>query len=168
MPPTPAPLRSTVTDQPGELRLSIPAEKKWSYLVAILVLLIAWCYAGIQLMDAITAKGGWFAVVWLTMWAVSLAVVSLYLVRSLFGIDDVTVAGAEMRIRKHVFGVGRERIFPTTAIHNLRYIPEWRSVHTRRLSAIAFDSGGKTIKFGKGLPEAEAQQWIELLQRRFR
>jgi len=166
MPLTTVPLRSKVSEHPHELRISIPAPRNRSEAVVVLLTLIAWSYLGIRLLGAITAKGAWFAVVWLTMWAGSLAIASLSLIRNLFGEDEVAVADGEMRIRKHIFGVGRERTFPTAEIHNLRYIPEWRSVHSRRLSAIAFDSGGKTIRFGKGLAEAEAQHWIEMLQRR--
>jgi hypothetical protein len=80
---------------------------------------------------------------------------------TLFGREVVTTDGRTLSIRYELLGLARERRYDLGEVRALRYVPP--ADHARlRLpeSVIAFEHRGKTIRFGVGLDEAQAQRIV--------
>lgn len=165
---TPPPLRSTVSEQPDGLRISIPAPRNLFIAIFFLFWGIIWTCGGISVIHQtfVENRGGLFELAWLGIWAIALVFVSYSWLWNLFGVDAVTVRGCEIHLRSSIFGIGRKRAYLASDIHNLRFIPEMGAGKSHRESNIAFDFGAKTIKFAGGIEEAEANQLVILVRSR--
>jgi hypothetical protein len=99
---------------------------------------------------------------WLVFWAVAEVTVGGTIVWSVFGRIILTLDPANLNLRWRVAGIElRDRSFATSEIRNLRYRPLARGGRTRNLSAICFESGSKTYRFGSGIADTEAFALID-------
>jgi hypothetical protein len=157
---SPYPMRSTISQEAGALRISIPMRKKPFLILFLLVWLGAWTVAGIstgrQLLHQFVPFNGF----WMCGWALGEVMVTYVLVRMLGGRDIVQVANGIVEIRKEAFGLGFSKQYSPQEIRDLRFLPEAGSGRGHSESSIAFDYGAKTIKFGDGIDESEAKQLI--------
>jgi hypothetical protein len=161
----PFPMRSTVSDHEGRLRISIPLRQLGA---AALVgcWLIGWTYGGLAILKQLLAKPNLFEALWICFWTASIPFAVYALLRMLGGNDVVLVDQHRFIIRRENFGVGFGKEYLTSEMRDLRFQPEIGSGRRRRNSRIAFDYGAKTFSFGERLDEAEANQLIALIKQR--
>jgi len=111
-------------------------------------------------------QAGAFEFVWLVGWTVAGFACAFFFLRSLFGSDILLVRGSELSLNSRIFGVGFTRVYSITSVHNLRFTPGMTSGRSRTDSSIAFDYGAKTVRFARGIEEAEANALIRLIRDR--
>jgi hypothetical protein len=111
--------------------------------------------------------------VWLVFWAAAglwTAYVCLWMA---FGRELVTVSYGNLILKMDILGYGRSKVFPVSQVLNLRasglfgsFLQGWSGTwNAYGLSGgvIAFESGGKTHRFGIQLEEDEAQEVVAQL-----
>ncbi len=116
-------------------------------------------------------------VLWLVVWAAAeLGVGYVWLWRA-FGKELVTVGYGNLILKKDILGYGRSKVFPVSQVSNLRasglfgsFLRGWGWSKFYGLSGgvIAFESGGKTHRFGIELEEDEARQVVAELANHLR
>jgi hypothetical protein len=80
------------------------------------------------------------------------------------GRDIFQTTNGMAKIRREIFGLGLStKQYPLQGIRNLRYQPDTSSGKSERPSGIAFDYGSRTVFFGDGADEAEANQLIVMI-----
>ena len=80
------------------------------------------------------------------------------------GRDIFQTANGTAEIRREIFGVRLSaKQYSLQEIHNLRYQPDTSSPHSQRPSGIAFDYGSRTVYFGDGADENEANLLIGMI-----
>jgi hypothetical protein len=190
---SPYPMRSTVTQQDGVLRISIPAAKNTLAILFASFWLCIWTIAGISVAQQWIGKGGsahpFFTPkvghyhhvgpgsaaqppssldsskgFWMCGWAVGEILVAFWLGRMLGGRDIFQTANGTATIRREIFGLRLSlKQYTLQEMRNLRYQPGTRSPNSERPSGIAFDYGSRTVFFGDGADETEANQLIEMI-----
>jgi hypothetical protein len=168
-------MRSRVWDDPAGLLVVIPARPRWFAVVFLCVWLLGWAMGELAAVRALffsgDASGGstLFLGYWCIGWTVGGALALYSLLWLLVGQERVTLAHDAIVVRKVVFGLGPMKRFDLMRVANLRVatIVEGGTDRTNGLQlptvgkngAIAFDDGGRTVRFGLDLEEAEAA-WI--------
>ncbi|MGO8985662.1 MAG: hypothetical protein ACLPHI_04160 [Terriglobales bacterium] len=194
---SPYPMRSTVSQQDGALRISIPAARNTIAMLLISFWLCVWTVGGIATARQLLGKGesnpsfltpkvGHFRTpykagngsqtpsrldsskgFWMCGWALGEVLAAFWLCRMLGGRDIFQTTNGTAEIRREIFGLGLStKQYSLQAIHNLRYQPDTSSGKTERPSGIAFDYGSRTVFFGDGADEAEANQLIGMIKLR--
>jgi hypothetical protein len=190
---SPYPMRSTVTQQDGVLRISIPAAKNTLAILLISFWLCVWTVGGISTGLRLLDKGGSAPsfltptvghyrhlgpgngsptqsrldsskTFWMFGWALGEILVALWLSRMLAGCDIFQTANGTAEIRREIFGLRlSSKQYSLQEIRNLRYQPGTSSPKSERPSGIAFDYGSRTIYFGDGADESEANELIGMI-----
>lgn len=183
MPIKPYPARHTTEDMGNALQITIPSKKQWFQIVFLCLWLIGWLFgemmvAGILLAGNRSGAPVPFLIVWLLGWTAGGAF-SVYLLSwQLFGKEIIQVSVQSLIAERVVLGVGfpkeysaeHVRALRVSALANIQMMSRWsRNGQFYGLSGgwIAFDYGAKTIRFGNGVDEAEAQQILAEICRRF-
>ena len=158
-------LRSSVSEDAGVLRISIPMKRSWG----VILFLIFWL--GMWQMGWRDAAGKLahdpsqpFLLFWIGGWTLGGIWAVTWCMRMLAGRDIVTVKGDTFEIRKQVLALGLTRQYLRPEMLNLRFEPAMRRGRGHRASHIEFDYGARTIAFGDDLDEAEANQIIAKIQ----
>lgn len=143
---------------PGRLRL-----------VAIFLLFWVsfWTYGGITTIRAlkdslVQGKPDWFLAVWLIGWSAGELMVLGVLGYMLAGRETITLRPGQMEIRLQVAAWGLSRQYDITKVKNVRV--STTGGRNQFPAALAFDYGAKTIRFGRGIDEAEAALVLADLQ----
>ncbi len=109
-------------------------------------------------------------VFWLIVWAAAELSVAYIWLWSAFGKELVTVGNGNLVLKKDILGYGRAKVFPVSQVSNLRasglfgsFLQGWGWSGMAKFyglsgGVIAFESGGKTHRFGIQLEEDEARQ----------
>jgi hypothetical protein len=190
---SPYPMRSTVSQQDGVLRISIPAAKNTLAILFASFWLCAWTVAGISVAQHMLVKEGstppFFTPkvgryhhvgpgsaaqppssldsskgFWMCGWALGEILVAFWLGRMLGGRDIFQTTNETATIRREIFGLRlSSRQYSLQEMRNLRYQPDTSSHNSERPSGIAFDYGSRTVFFGDGADENEANQLIEMI-----
>lgn len=191
---SPYPMRSTVSQQDGVLRISIPAARHTLAILFISFWLCAWTVGGIATAQQLLHKGGSTLSFltprvghlrtpyragngsqtpsrldsskgfWMCGWALGEVLAAFWLCRMLGGRDIFQTTNGMAKIRREIFGLGLStKQYPLQGIRNLRYQPDTSSGKSERPSGIAFDYGSRTVFFGDGADEAEANQLIVMI-----
>lgn len=114
---------------------------------------------------------------WLGVWTVSGLAAILALQWQIMGKEIVTVHELTIKTRGEGGGIGFPKEYALHEMANLRVEQPRFSPFDVSASfqlwgigggEIAFESGGKTQRFGTGLDEAEAKQIVDVLKRRIR
>jgi hypothetical protein len=183
--------RATIADDLDGLRITIPARRNWATVVFLGVWLCFWGI-GELLPLALLAFGQKirlegvaaiaFLVGWLVLWTIFGLLAFFSLLWTLLGREILVVDGhAETISIQHRAGpFRRSRTFDLGTVRHLRVAPfprdHWRNdPNVRRLGdypgfsggLIAFDSEGRTLRFGGGIDESEAVQLVRMLKQRF-
>jgi hypothetical protein len=151
----PSPMRSTISQEAGELRICIPCLRKWTVLVFFSVWLPLWTYGGLEVGQKVARQFDLFSFFWMCFWVFSEARVIYIVLRMLFGRDIAIVTAGTFSVRKELFGFGRTNTYIVSEMRDLRFQPE--------ASRIAFDYGAKTLAFAEEIQEAEANELIRLI-----
>jgi len=169
--------RSRVTRSRDELTISIPAPGNIFILLFLSVWLVAWA-AGEVLVPWQMVTGeiapGTFMISWFVGWTIAggLAIYGwLWMVR---GRETIRVTRDVLGIRHRVWRRGVEQQFDVAHISDLRLVddPSWHRFgeddpprYSWREGPLAFDYGDRTVRFGKGLREAEARELVDEISR---
>ena len=190
---SPRPTRSTVLQQDGVLRISIPAAKNTLAILFASFWLCVWTVAGVSVAQQWLGKGGsahpfftpkvgHFRHVgpgsaaqppssldsskgfWMFGWALGEILVAFWLGRMLGGRDIFQTSNRAAEIRREVFGLRlSSKQYSLQEMRHLRYQPDTSSPNSERPSGIAFDYGPRTVFFGDGVDESEANHLIDLI-----
>jgi len=113
-----------------------------------------------------------FMAVWLVFWAAAEVWVAYALLWNAFGKELVTVGHGHLILKMDILGCGRSKVFPVSQVLNLSARGLFGSALQRSSrtwmwglggGVIAFESGGKTHRFGMWLEEEEAQEVVAQL-----
>ena len=143
-------------DDGGRLRVVVSVR---GYL-SLLVLVGVW--VGPLFAGSVGGRG--LLLFWMVLWAVPGGFAAVITVWMVLGREVATVEGGILSLRQEVFGLGRERRYDFAEVRNLRGLPRpvdpgsgrYRST-LQEGGLIAFDYRGKTVRFGLGLDETQAQ-----------
>ena len=165
---TPSLPRSTFSEQPEGLRISIPPPRKLVPAIFIAVWLIGWSFGLIDVGRKVIANpfDSLFDTVWFCGWTIGGAFFLIYWFWNLFGQIEVNVRADAITIRHLLFAISRTRTFTTNEMFNLRFVTSLGSGKGRRASHIAFDYGAKTIRFADEIEEAEGNMIIHRIHER--
>lgn len=161
-------MRSSVFEEGGKLRIRIPMQRSILLCLFLLVWLTFWSYGGWDTIHKLLRQFDLFTLFWLGGWAAGELFVIFWLLRTASGFDLVTVTSECVAVRKSVLGIGPTRNYSPSDIRNLRFQPYLQRSRGSRPSGVAFDYGAKTVSFGDGIDEAEANQLISLIKSRCR
>jgi hypothetical protein len=154
------------------LRIEIPARWSLQAIFAALVVGVAALGASELQWDIPSNEArlavGVFSII---IVAVGACVVTAWLCWSLTGRTIVTISQSELRLQHRILGIQWDtRRFPTSDIHNLRYLPPteiWAAPRTDtdpNTSKIQFQAKNKRIKFASGITEREACALFDRMQ----
>jgi len=97
-------------------------------------------------------------------WVLGEILVAFWLGRMLGGRDIFQTTNGTATIRREIFGLRlSSKQYSLQDMRNLRYQPDTSSRNSERPSGIAFDYGSRTVFFGDGADESEANQLIEMI-----
>jgi hypothetical protein len=157
-------MRSTVCEDAGTLRISIPMKRNWFVILFLIFWLGMWGTGWRETAKQLPSNPRQpFLVFWIAGWTLGGIWAMTWCIRTLAGRDTLTVSGDYFVIRKQVFGLGWAKQYLRSQIRDLRFQPELQQGRTRQNSRIAFDYGAKTITFADGLDEAEADQILSTI-----
>jgi len=160
------------------LRLRWPAERPLGLMIFLSIWLVGWVIgefaAGPQVISrAQVPSAAVFGIVWMLGWTFGGATALLMLLWYVGGREQLVLTSATLDLRREIFGVGQTRQFALDHVARLRLVPVVEnSKRQGRMPAligggsVAFDYGARTIRFGSGLEEAEANALVDLLQSR--
>jgi hypothetical protein len=165
---TPPAPRSTFSEQPEGLRISIPPPRSFVLGIFFVVWFAFWAYGGLTFTYEFWqgSRRDLFTFVWLGFFWIFTPVVTYYFVFSLVGRDILIVRPDVIAHRAELLGFARTHSYSVREMRNLRFVPEFGGGKSKRQSVIAFDYGAKTIRLASGIEEAEGNMVIDrILQR---
>jgi hypothetical protein len=136
-PVKPFPMRSTVSDEAGELRISIPVKRGWVTLF-LLVWLTFWTYGGLQIGGRLLSKFGLGEFIWMCFWLVAECAAAYYFLRMLFGRDLLVANASEFRLSRQILGLGPSNTYMVSEMRDLRFSPEARLNRLRKKHGLSF------------------------------
>jgi hypothetical protein len=153
-----------VSREGGRLAVAMRGERRLGQAAFLCAWLAGWAVGewavARRLFFSPEAPGGWgFLALWLALWTAGGAMAFLALLRSLGGSELVAVEGGQVSVRRRPFG--RRRAFPLPEVRALRVEPCAKPAAT-----LAFDAGGRAVRFGAGLAPGEAGQAFQALATR--
>lgn len=158
-------MKSGIADYEGRLQISIPVQR-FGVGLFLACWLALWILGGLSIFKRLLEKPNLFEGIWICFWLVSVPVATYALLRSIGGSDVILADPQSLIIRREIFGLGRGKGYLPSEIRRLRFQPQMGGGRSQRASRIAFDYGAKTIAFGDGVEESEANQLIALIQER--
>jgi len=175
-----ATMRATITGGPEGLEIVIPAPRYLLVLLFLGVWLLGWLMGEMtviaQLFSRRPAGPEAFLLIWLIFWTVGGGFAAYIWLWMLAGRERILMGSSTLLTKRDVLGLGRTRTYEYHKIRNLRVAPQPTGPRNAgvalRLSGlagglIAFDYEGKTIRFGAGIDEAEAQMIVERMKQRY-
>jgi len=157
--------RSTVTEGPEGLRISIPPQRSLVILF-MLAWLGGWTVGGITAGSSLFHRFNFFILFWMGAWAFGEIFVAYTVLYAIGGRQIILASADTLTIKSEIFGFGFGKSFLVTAMRNLRFEPQTIVGRGQRASGIAFDYGARTVMFGSGLDEAEATGLITRIRQR--
>jgi len=143
------------------IHVEIPTRKDWTAILAVTVV-ATWSIEGFSILlsrvvaDSQTNAGQWLAMLgFLGVGLLSL----IWLGWSFVGKSRLDLDPAEFKLTRQVLGIHLDtRLFRTTEVRNLRYLPcsEFRIFKGFIPGIFCFEAGDKTHKFGSGVTDIEA------------
>jgi hypothetical protein len=156
---------SSVSEDMGGLRITIPS--KWSWAIVFLAAwLCGWTFGGISAARSLQRHFNFFLCFWLVGWTFGELAVSYAILYTIGGREVVLANSETLTKRTEIFGLGLAKSYRVSEMRNLRFQPEAGTGKGRRASRIAFDYGAKTIGFGADIDEAEAAELISRIRQR--
>ena len=169
--------RFTAEQLPGGIRITIPAARSWFVILFVSCWLGGWYFgessAIHDLLNPRSEKNPvGFLGFWLLMWTLGGLSALFSILWQLFGREVLETSPGVLLQRRRIGNLGISREYTQTEVRALRAAPpELLGRNTRgfgqfgrNTGAVAFDYGGRTIRIGFGLDEAEAARVVELLR----
>ena len=155
------------------LGIDIPAVRNYFTLIFLGIWLVGWTIGGIFALSQLFFSTEvlftqLFLLVWLAGWAVGWMLVASAILWQLMGREVIFVTSGALVLETRLIVRIRRRIFPVKQISDLRHI-EYIPPNTRKAAigapTISFNYRGKTIRVGRGLDKADAQEVIDILKK---
>ncbi len=151
----------------GQLRISIERRRSAGPVLFLLVWVAGWGLASWSTGGALgreTWSVAWaLLAVWLVAFTMGSLTVAALVALLLLGRETVSVSRDLLRIAVRVGPFRTERAFDLDGVRNLRVVPHMRTAKGRGLTrpalgALAFEHGGRTIRFAAGIRGVEADR----------
>jgi hypothetical protein len=159
-------MRSTLTEEGSSLCVRIPMRRSILLVVFVTFWLAGWSYGGWETGKHLVQEFQFFEFAWMGMWAVGEIFGVYFLFRTATGEDLLLLSSDRLTLKKTIIGIGGDKNYRPSEVRNLRFQREVGGGRSHRSSRIAFDHGAKTVEFGEGLDEAEANQLIAVIKSR--
>ena len=160
---------TTIEDTAEELRIVMRAERAGCVAVFLGVWLMGWLFGEVSALqslfrfETLLNPASLFLLVWLAGWTVGGVVAGGIFAMMLDGREIVTFTEQEIDRRAEAFGRGFNWRFAMPDVTNVRQTSSDGGVK----DFVSFDYRGKTVRFGTGLNETEAERIVEAVWRRF-
>ena len=160
---------TSIEETPEALRIIMPVPRVGCVAVFLAVWLMGWLAGEVSALSALFRTGtllnpaSLFLVVWLVGWTAGGLVAGSVLAMLIDGREIVSFSADEIDRRAEAFGRGLNWRYPMAEVTNLRPTGDESGVK----DFISFDHKGKTIRFGTGLNETEAERAVEAVWARF-
>lgn len=166
-PPLP---RSTFSEQPEGLRISIPPPRSPFLAIFFVFWFTFWTYGGLTFTYEFWhgSRRDLFTFLWLCFFWIFTPIVTHQLLFALIGYDVLMIRPDVITHRAELLGFARARSFSVPEMRNLRFVPGSGSGKSRRASCIAFDYGAKTVRLAHEIEEAEGNMVIDRILQRAR
>jgi hypothetical protein len=151
--------RSTITEGPEGLSISIPPQRSWAILF-MLAWLGGWTVGGFAAGSSLFHRFSFFVLFWMGGWAFGEIAVGYIVLYTLAGQEVIVASMDALTIKTQIFGFGRGKSFLVRDMRNLRYQAPFTVGGRNRASGIAFDYGARTVMFAAGLDEREATDLV--------
>lgn len=178
----PAESRIAMTNIAEGLRIVMPCRRSWFVICFLAFWLCGWAVAEVMVANQFMKgdsppEGELFMLAWFGVWTIG-GVVAIYAwLWQLIGKEIVTVHGQTFITRRDIGGLGFDKEYSLVQMRDLRM--RFVAASPLELSSsfqlwgigggvIAFDYGGRTIRFGAGLDDAEARQVVAAITQRYR
>ncbi len=172
--------RSTIEKIDGALQITIPAKRHPVVLIFIMAWFGGWAFGEFTALNMLidffnkkTAGVSMFVVFWLIAWTVAGFFVLKYILWMICGREIIKVSTKSIILSKKTLCFKSEKEYAVSNVKNFRIVPRIEGYTGRRyggsadmLEKICFDYGMKTVKFGLGLDEAEANYIIEKISQK--
>lgn len=169
--------RARITEEPGELRVEIPARRDLRIVLYAAFFLGFWVLGEAAALHALLADPGGgrrlAAAVCLVPWTAVGAGVLAACLWLAAGRVVVTATDRALSLRCEALGIGTARAYDPAHVHALRLAPRWIFAPKPALGftlwitpgagPIALDYGVRTVRFGNGLEEPEARRLVAAL-----
>lgn len=172
--------RAIFDDNFGNITITIPTKKNWFIIAFFCVWISMWFFGETSVSGGIFSAnpGGVdaFEIVWLCGWTIGGLFAIRTIIWNLFGKEIITIGQGALNIDK------KGAIFYKAKSYDLREVKNFRAeeesygynrfggrsdnslFNLDKKGTIRFDYGMKTIKFGDGLDEAEANYLLQKLR----
>lgn len=160
---------TSIEETPEALRIVMPVQRAGCVALFLTAWLCGWFFGEVSAisalfrMDSMLNPGALFLLVWLAGWTVGGVVAAAVLAMVLDGSEIVTFNAEEIDRRAEAFGRGLNWRYAMADATNLRQTGDEDGVK----DFISFDHRGKTIRFGTGLNETEAERAVDAVWVRF-
>ena len=175
--------RTVIEERPDSLLVRIPAAKSWFMLLFLPFWLCGWGFGLFLLLRSLfegRTNSGFgsappmFLLVWGTGWIIGGGFVLLSWVRLAFGVEVSEFTSHSVSVGEKILLVDRGHSYDGCSISRLRTmgvpapsIFDNASVWNGGAPSLGFDYGARTIRFGKGVDEAEAHGILERVVQKF-
>jgi hypothetical protein len=157
--------RSIVSEDLEGLRICIPSKFSWIILF-MLFWLTFWTIGGVSAARSMQRHFNLFLCFWLVGWAFGELAVSYSVLYLIGGREVILVNSESLTKRTEIFGIGPAKSYRVGEMRNLRFQPTSGVGKGRIPNRIAFDYGAKTVTFGAGIDEPEANDLISRIRQR--
>jgi hypothetical protein len=175
--------RAKIQERSDAIDLHIPARKNWF----TIIFLGFWLIAVVTILsvalpsftvnfarNSASPDMSWFFIVWFLGFGGGIAFAAYIWLRMLFGVEIVQVLGDSIAVGQRVLWFEQGRNHSSEHIAHLRTLqiiePAWyeqSSFYGTGSPSLAFDYGARTVRFGRGIDEAEARQILERIVSKF-
>jgi len=172
--------RLTITGGPEGLEILIPARRHVFVLLFLGMWLVGWLMGELTVITQLFSRRldgpVGFLLLWLIFWTFGGGFAAYLWLWMLAGKERILMGTSTLRVKRDVLGLGRTRTYEFYKMRNLRVAPQPAGPRDPRAALrhsglagglIAFEYGGKTIRFGAAIDEAEGQMIIARMTQRF-
>jgi len=178
----PSASRLLITDTTKDLRIVIPCGRSLFVICFLGFWICCWAVAEVMvpaqfLNNDAPSESMSLMVAWLAVWTVGGAVAIYAWLWQVMGKEMVIVHGQTFTTRRDIGGFGFDKEYDLVQLRNLRTEPVGFSPLNASAAlqlwgigggVIAFDYGARTYRLGAGLDEAEANQAVTAIKKRYR
>lgn len=162
--------RVTVTRDAGRTEVRVAAPRSWTMIVFLLFWMVGWAGGEVAVGTALfsgeirTSAYGFLAA-WLLVWTLGGAAGVIGLLWAFAGHELLAVQGGTLTLRRAAGPLGKTQAFPLSDVRDLRYVPPTSGDRKTRAApgALAFEHGGRTVRFGTYLGAGDARAVVDAL-----
>ena len=167
--------RAKILEGSETITVEIPTHKDWFAVIFLLVWLCGWLFGLVTVATSLITgysssvfQINIFTVFWLIGWFIGGGFFAYIWVRMVFGFEISEFSKTSVSIGKKILWFEQGQSFDASNIQRLRGLPvpeptwfDQRHLWSGGAASIGFDYGSRTIRFGRGIDEAEATQLLE-------